>query len=343
MGFKKKTVFVVGAGAHVDYGMPTGPQLIAQLGKWRYREANPNGDVVPSVTAALRLVCWPREEGILHKWDHSCDEEVVAGSYHEFKYRVEGLYDVLSGSPHESIDSLLSQLPEEDQKFGKLIISALLIRAEEQALRVPYLAGWHRWLANRCQPSGAPRVKDNAWRFENVDVITFNYDRLFEFHMQTLVMNYDRIVREYSHVPDPHHVYGKLDTTCDFDSIKRRYVSHPCPDAVKKSGRRIRIADGRQSVQIVDSPSARALHGAKQLVFLGFAFDELNLERIGLHVGRCRVSLDTLSNDVKIFATAFEEDVDRARRARNALGDREIIWGKTGHGCVECLKSWGLE
>lgn len=344
MGFKKKTVFVVGAGAHRDYGMPTGPQLISNWGRWRHeRSKTIVDDVVGRVAAAMSTVCRPSDHLRHNKpgiWAHDAD---YRESYADFLSRVDRLYDQLSGSPHDSIDALLSQMEPEWQDLGKMIISAMLLYEESVAVKIAYIGGWHRWLMQRCRPSVGHMQSGDLWRFQGLGVITFNYDRLFEFHIKTLAKNYGNPLVEIHSLPRMLHVYGNLRSMMDWMPNERRYCSISDPKDIANSAAGIRIADDRKANQKILNESESILFGSEQLVFLGFAFDEANMAQIGLHTRSSVTGLKVLDKDVKIYATAYEEDIDRVRRARNALGDREITWGKTGHGCVECLKSWGLE
>ena len=339
MGFRKKTVFVVGSGAHVDYGMPTGPQLIHRLKVWCY------GDRTQEEYNIRKLVDDAIQAGL------SRDTQVglwrpfgsAALTFHQLDARLRSLIRKLTGSPHDSLDSILAQLDAEDQKLGRSVIAALLLQPEASAFEYPQILGWHRWLSKRCQPADAPARKDSMWNFDNLSVVTFNYDRLYEYHMQTLLINWSNEPTLRSFPPEPLHVYGRLAGQVIWDDGSHRFQSRIDPSSVFQSGESIMIADGRNSDEKHFEKVRVSLQGAEQVVFLGFAFDPLNLERLGLGGGKRGLAVNLLAKGAQVFATAYEYDSDRVRRAENALAPFKITWGNPGQGCVEFLKSWDIE
>jgi hypothetical protein len=337
MGFAKKTVFVIGAGAHVNYGMPTGPELISDLRTWCYSQSSDaEREAAGRVDDALTLVC-RKVKGDAH-W---CSSNVPTGDYDHELDTIKDFVRQLTGSPHDSIDSMLAAA-KSHESLGKWIISALILRSESRALLVPGVPGWHRWFVQRCTPAVDSSQPNPVWNFQNCSIVTFNYDRLFEMHVNTLTRNWSDCDSAATGIPKPLHVYGDVQGTPRWVSQLRRFSSSPTMYDTFQSGNAIKIADGRSADDDHFKKVKDSLRGAEQVVFLGFAFDAANLLRLGLGGNDGGESSTPLNPNAKVFATAYQQDRDMVRRAQDGLGAFEINWGKTGQGCFECLKSWDI-
>lgn len=334
MGFKVPTVFVVGAGAHVDYGMPTGLGLIDELQLWCYGDKTGHRHQErESLTEAILQICRPQAP-----ITHTCDGAKLR--FDDFDLELKQLVRQLLGSHHESIDALLVRMNERKVLVGSWLISTLLLRHQEQAIQIPRQDGWHRWLAKQCM---LPRLGlETAWDYSNVSVITFNYDNLFQYHMRTLLRNSSEHEPDLSGLPEPIHVYGSLDIRPEWKPDTRRYFFKTTPEDINRSARRLRLAGSRQPPSDAPVDPASRIWEAKQLVFLGFAFDPENMRRLGFGGPGSPLERKLVTNSTNVYATAYDGDARMKALASEMIGGANIEWGDTKQGCADSLRAWDL-
>ena len=149
---RKNTVMVLGAGASVGYGFPTGAQLTAWLTQW-YDQGS-----VPGEFARL------------------LGDDV--GSFVEFskRFRESGYY---------SVDSFLGKQSEAEARLVRVGTKAIAYHIAEKEnpenfLRAGNGADWYRLLWNSLS-SEAKHWTDLGQN--NLQVITFNYDRSLEAYL----------------------------------------------------------------------------------------------------------------------------------------------------------------
>lgn len=333
VGFRKSTVFVIGAGAHVDYSMPTGQQIVDGLCAWA------DGKASPEWNSAIDLVAPPA-------WDN-------AGPTIDFpdggkarraleKRRLNELAHKLGGSSHESIDSLLEHWSDYED-LGRRALSAILLVHESKALQAVRIGGLYRWLAGRCASrvtttgGGGQAIvqRTQSGGFDRLSLVTFNYDRLAEYHLDKLLENHTA-QRPRDKRPRVMHMYGQL--TCEARNEATRFATKFGQETVRQCAQSIRIATSRMMTEKdEDLDSARiSIANASQIVFLGFAFDTTNLRRLGFP--------DLLhgTGNVRIFATGYGMNTRRRASVVELIG-RDITWGGDREGCIDCLDRWDSE
>ena len=152
---ERHTVLILGAGASVAYGLPTGTELVNAI----CRE-------FPNYSVQV-------------KWFHLSPEQASA--------RAKNLCDALNGAGTRSIDGFL-EFREDLRLDGAIAIAlALLCRERPQTLSNANSANtdnWYREFIEWLSPS--PDVKFPATR---VSVITCNYDRSLEQYMYVALKN----------------------------------------------------------------------------------------------------------------------------------------------------------
>jgi hypothetical protein len=314
------TVFIVGAGAHVDYGMPTGPQLISGFCDWAQDKPSREWSraiqlVAPATMARQRPTIDVPEGG------RAAREHLLA--------RLKELARRLGRSTHGSIDSLLEQWPDLEM-LGRQVTAAILLIHEQQALSAVHVGGLYRWLANLArhdEPSMRNGLRD---AFSGVSIVTFNYDRLAEQYLRHFLENHAADVRDLR-PPAILHVYGKLASTLVNESATSR--TELDNSSVLSSSSTIQIAQARRATKDDEDLAAihEAIYSASRLVFLGFDFHEANLHRLGFS----RKS-DSLCD---VFATGYKLSTDKRRRAQEIIG-HHIEFGDKDHTCLPCLENW---
>lgn len=250
---KKQTVFVLGAGASHPYGFPLGAGLSARI-------------------------CENAIFDQLEPWTSSGEIS---------KSDIEAFVSAFKQSGMLSIDSFLERR-DEYLSLGRLAIAAILCRQEVPLVPFEhnrpdnwYKALWREMTYGANDPSNALR---------NVAFITFNYDRSLEYFLSTAIRNSFKGIAEataLAHLKRIHilHVYGSLGDFHWADSLptgQRAYRHEPPAQSIGAAATRLRlIPDGREDS--VEFQSARKLfEHAEVICFLGFGFDETNVERLGL-------------------------------------------------------------
>jgi hypothetical protein len=243
----KKTVFVLGAGASVDYGFPTGLQLSQYISTSLAPSAGPRNQL-------RQLLDLP-------------DEEIG-------RFRDDFYY-----SGNNSVDAFLEHRSEY-MRIGKAAIALALIPREDQDRLFRYDTGWLRYLYARLKT--AANFESNR-----LSIITFNYDRSVEHFLFTcLKKSYSksdagcrRILTELPII----HLHGRLGFLPwqDKPTMSRAYDGNLTLEALQTSIENIRIVHEDMSDGREDFEHAKALlKEAEQIVFFGFGYDKTNLNRL---------------------------------------------------------------
>ncbi len=257
------TVFILGAGASVPYGYPTGAEL-------------------------RNIICNQYQtiigRDILKRAQPEIREKIVKEAS-EFA-------SVFFRSSTPSIDLFLARNPS-FEKLGKSAIIVSILSAErESEFRERCVApefDWYSYFFHRMtetiqQPEQYPKIADNKVTF-----ISFNYDRSLEqFLYESMVNgfgdNYALIAGsndvKYFHKPFPiHHVYGRL-PKMEFEGDSFWRYKNPMVDApIDKMINGIKVIYQRTNSSL--NKIKNAILKAKRIFFLGFGFAQENLEVLG--------------------------------------------------------------
>jgi hypothetical protein len=276
--FKKRTLFVVGAGASAEVNFPVGTQLARTIGKKldiridRYDRGSTSGDLdiwadvqrnARSETGVLQKACWLIRDGVF-----------LASSIDDF-------LDIHGQNEHV-------------KRMGKVAIVKAILEAERASSlyfnrsnvndKMPMAKVEGTWLVKfmRMLIRGTPLDKVETI-FDNVAFIVFNYDRCIEhflFHAiqqayaidgarASSVMAKLRIIHPYGAVAKmPYAAHDGIAFGGDADELQAPYWN---------LSNRIRT----YTEQITDDGELSAIRDqvvrAERLVFLGFAFHDQNM------------------------------------------------------------------
>lgn len=242
-----KTTLILGAGASVTYGYPTGLKL--------------RQDLLAST-------------GQLESNAGICG----VGTQHMLNFLEEFRH-----SQRPSIDSFLSQRMRDFEAVGKASVARILLANEnEAALFREDGDHWYQYLIDALLRHEWD-VLDLSW----LSIVTFNYDRSLEWYLcRTLMSNYGKPIEEAVEKLaglSVHHVYGCLGTPWKGANYipYGHHAPHELPLLVEASARRLRvIPEGRDNDASLE-PIRKCISEAKRICFLGFSFDETNLRRLG--------------------------------------------------------------
>ena len=255
---KKKTVLVLGAGASMPYGLPSGSQLMQEI----------LGGISKKGNALFRRL-----------QDLGNDPSEI-DSFHEN----------LLHSDQPSVDAFLEHWPR-FLNMGKEAMAACLIPKENKS-QFPHRGiqkgdSWYQYLMGKLSVSSPDEFTKNK-----LAIVTFNYDRSIEYYLfNTLKHRYNLQDKECADLINKIpiiHVHGSLG--------KLPWQGHPSrpygpkrftPHGADMSDAEIRAASNQ--IIVVSEADKRSrefkkafqvMDSAKKIFFLGFGYYELNLKRL---------------------------------------------------------------
>lgn len=259
------TVFVVGAGASVPYGMPTGGELLQ------------TAQALDQQRLTLRLAN-----------RFSSD-------------RVEPLWEALADCQDSSIDALLEHRSDLDVE-GRTLIASLLLEFERLG-DSRYQGTAHDWFRYLWDEMTRDARDVGAFATNHVAFITYNYDRLLEYKMLGGLRARYRATADQVHevlqaIPIL-HLHGSLGSLPELTSqggvpfgldvrnkppFAEAIAAHL--DVATKS---VRIVHQANPENEVFAHARRLLAAAHQVFFLGFGFGSTNTRRIHLRSLRTNI------------------------------------------------------
>lgn len=282
---RERTLFIVGAGASKEFGLPTGRDLGAQIEQALTIEADHFGRM------------------------HNGDAEIIQALLRECRVRgandgafVDACRRIRDALPHHnSIDNLIDNHADDpDVAFcGKLAIARLILQAEQASTLwiddsniyndIEFRAVEKTWIATlfRMMQEGVPRTKASTF-FENAAFVTFNYDRCIEHYFVRALRKAYRITEpDAARIvasADIRHVYGSLGALPWHHESKDGRLGFGNPNAdLRMAASGIRTYSER-SDDIERMGGLRDLvQASRVIVFLGFGYLSTNLQLISPH------------------------------------------------------------
>jgi hypothetical protein len=250
------------------------------------------------------------------------------------------------GSNIKSIDAFLARRPE-FTAFGKLSIATLLCQTELPKRVIPGDAEnnpddhWYYYLWNVLveEANTVDEFIGNQIRF-----ITFNYDRSLEYFLHTSIKNTYGVSEEdalaiLGKIPIL-HVYGCLGEFHFLTGVNRRQFSNDI------DAERIRIATTAIKVIPEDREydpfliARQWCYEANKIGFLGFGFDVLNIERLGLKDVLDRRYQDKHDRPL-VVASAYDKTQAERNHYQSLVSPRNP-WDAFDRKCTRTLRESGL-
>ena len=321
---KKKTVFVLGAGASAPYGFPLGDEL-SDLVRQKLLGQPP---------ALNEFAANVRDAGGFSRFD------------------VDLFAQHLGAAGRYSIDEFLVE-HQQYKAIGKIAIARLLMPYETDAALDPHAPldpdpekpdrRWYRYCFDKLltSASGPCSLASN-----NLSVITFNFDRSFECALYKFVVanclpdgdpRNPKMANLMGTIP-VYHVHGRLGSPDWFDDSDwttpddpRAYEVHVDAKSLKHCADAIRIFD--DDIEGLTLENARgALAEAETVCFLGFSYHPMNLAKL---------CLETFSR-AQLFGTFFRMDGGQQRstvRVFNAISRTGLGSTANDQDILDLLKS----
>ncbi|WP_172203715.1 hypothetical protein [Niveibacterium sp. COAC-50] len=250
-------------------------------------------------------------------------------------------------SGRSSIDAFLANRPE-FAEVGKLAIAYLIMRSERAVcdwLDVATQDDLYGYLFDHLAPSNQSWDElDFSW----LSVVTFNYDRSLEQALLTKLMAaYGRTrsdaLKKLEAIQIV-HVYGNVGGASAWPMPgERGYGGSIIAEHVQAAARNLRvIPEVRHHQSSPEFMFARSLlTNATHIAFLGFAFDPLNVERLG-GVDTCRTRIEIHGKPVlrTVVATTYQMTATESLVARqNTRADApQDVRGDMEYRDMPCVK-----
>ncbi len=242
----------------------------------------------------------------------------------------------LRGSHRDSVDAFLEDNRDNPNflRIGKTAIKVTLMRYEDPNAFQD--GNWYRTLSNRMQAPSFPEFEKNK-----LGVITYNYDRSLEYYLcDKLRSAYGKDKSEccakISKVPIV-HLHGKMD-----DFLERTANGDPTP-TYRRYETRFDCMAAMRSVNDIKIPheniqnepqfveAQKLLKEAEVVCFLGFGYDQRNIERL--------LNPPGILNGKKVFCSAFKLSLARVDQAKELLG-QNAKWGSKDEDCFKFLETY---
>ena len=298
--FKSRTVFIIGAGASREADLPMGEELkgqIADLLDIRFADGWRQASGDDQITAALR--------------QHVRSADGRQGDINPYLHKAWQIRDVVPALSI-SIDNYLDahQGDEQVELCGKLGIVRAILRAEAGSKLRHVGDGFDRfdltklygtWYSRFFQMLTENVPKSQAHTvFDNVSIITFNYDRCIErFLAQALADYYSLELDKAQSLVQQRlrifHPYGQVGPLPWQDLTQATPFGSSGADLLHLAKGIKTFTEGRNDEEFV-GPMHAEITAAETIVFLGFAFHPLNMQLLAPTKG---------SDPSRIFATTF--------------------------------------
>ena len=248
------TLFILGAGASAPFGYPTSIKLREDI-LTRQNEV----DIVNALNPDPRYY-----------------------ASEPFEKTLTEFLDEFSRSSVYSIDAFL-EFRTKFMDIGKINIAAFLIKHEEDTRLREANGNWYMYLYDRLKSSFEDFDKNK------ISFITFNYDRSLEqFLFEAIRSRFDKSPSECAeklkNIPIV-HLYGQLDFLPWQGKEGKEYSPKKnLTERLRAAPNNIKlISDERDIAKSDEFQNAyRLIHNARRIFFLGFSFDETNLERLDI-------------------------------------------------------------
>lgn len=348
--FRRNTTFVIGAGASKEFGLPVGAELaerIKESALFRYgnfRQEQRFGDQFFA-------------EKLIARFPNAAERAPYAKALHAIR---DGIFTSVS------IDAFIHRFRADPDiaAMGKALIALEIAKAESDSpmsmAKTEEQAGLDRsdldqtWIGSflRILLDG---VADPQSVGEGITIICFNYDRCIEFYLREAFIKAFRISRRDAHdivyrmnIIHPYGTLGNLPEGSD------QYgpgllpfgpeLKHPFdPFEVAKN---IRTYTERMEDVAVIQRIHDAIEECSQLIFLGFGFNNQNLDLL---------RIKTLVKSIlqrPIFTTAWDTPGEMnptiRRRVLDLFLSKHHLWQKPFHignnmGCKRLFDVYGME
>jgi len=285
-----RTVFVIGAGANVEIGMPSGDELKKEIvKKLDFKSTTEGGD------------------------NHLYNVFVSAfGNHRRLSAIAETIREALPFAI--SIDNFLNTHRNEPDVVlgGKLAIVASILEAEKKSFLYDFLYNdsndniqetWYPLFLKKI--TEGCEINEFIERLEDTAFIIFNYDRCFEYYMAKALMLYYQIgqvqaesIMEKMIIIHPYGIIGNTNTLGG---------NVPLAKLVQYAQNIRTFTEHSEKTREEQTSIKHIIDRANRVIFLGFAYHRLNLDLLFKYPGYAVTLVDKapLSDEVECYGTGL--------------------------------------
>lgn len=282
--FRRNTVFIVGAGASKELGLPVGAELSAQIAALCELKFGDWGEPGDAATRTMLRILTSKSEGDQSRVDAWRSAMTAIRKALPFK---------------DSIDAVIDQFYDRPEvaQIGKFMIATLIMKAEAESTLKPTIDGkgpllsrahgtWlHSFSRMTFEGLRSERLEDIG---KNVAVICFNYDRCIEWYLaQAIVETYGCPVDEaiaFATQIKIIHAYGSLGDLPGWP--RREQTGSDVPFGAENRDAWVASRNLKTFSESVDSETDDAIKSVisagEQYVYLGLSFGRQNMQLLSV-------------------------------------------------------------
>jgi hypothetical protein len=312
-----RTVFVIGAGANVEIGMPSGNELKDKIKS--ILNFTPNSDGINMgdkiVNNALNLFCRDSYEHVYtDTLDNLVETAMKASKAMSLPISIDNYIDAHRGN-------------KQIELCGKLAIASAILNAEKRcvlfdidskSLASIILKKKEDEFKNSWYPLFFQKITEGCNidelepKLNDISFIIFNYDRCFEYFMYNSLMTYYNInhfrakkIVSQLHINHPYGTVGDLWDNNYFTTFGK------IPDAIQllKLVKKIKTFTESETTDNEQESNNRIqylVERTDRIVFLGFAYHDQNMDLLFNHNGALYVADGVpMSNNVICYGTGY--------------------------------------
>jgi hypothetical protein len=258
--FKERTVFILGAGASMPYGFPSGYKLVTEI---------------------LTILNDTLTRQMLYDLDVTLREN---GNTLGGKQAIINFLQSLSKAVPDSIDDFIEHR-QEFLNIGKAMIARTLIpyEREDVLLNRNQNTNWYKMIFE------VIRKDVNKLENKQISFITFNYDRSLEHYLFTQLKEFTGLddidsIEAMNKIPIL-HVYGKIGNLPwqkdNMDTV-RYYESGFGMKEMISAINQLSVIHEEKNVIENFNKAKDLMDQGERIIFLGYGFHETNNQRLGL-------------------------------------------------------------
>lgn len=306
--FEAKTVLVLGAGASAEVGLPVGDALLKDICKLIDIKfdfgSQKSGDHL--ITSALKLVLKEgREANKLNEHLHAAWQVIRSAQQ---GISIDHIVDALEDERVERVAKLgivrAIQLAEENSQF--------FMRPSDHRHELNLLQYRSTWYDALTKAICEKRKKSDLHSvFENISIVSFNYDRCIERYLPVSIANYYGVSTSEIHqlmpqleIVRPYGIAGHLDWMRRTDEIHGHELGLEA-SRLANASEMIRTFTQGVADEAISKRIQTCISDAERVIFLGFAFHPQNMSILEARVDQNTEVLATAhsasDNDRKVI------------------------------------------
>ena len=247
----KPTVLILGAGASIPYGFPSGVELKKQI--CEELKSGEKRDLIESYLNPTYMA--------------------------STSSKIDNFISALFYSGKQSIDAFLEHRTEYTQ-IGKVAIGTILIPYEIENSLFVTTPSWYQDLFNNMNATF------EEFGENKLAIITYNYDRSFEFYLKKALENSygkseQESIEQLNRIPII-HLHGTIGNLPGMGSYPREYKKKSSAMDLSICENTIKVIHESIDEQPQFTEAKRLIKEAETICFLGFGYDKTNMDRLSL-------------------------------------------------------------